>query len=134
MRQAGQVCFSGLNFANLDDLGSQRGGNLDGLRDGGRHWTRVMRLEYLSAIHGVSLAQRKPWANQVDVGSPPRRYLPDVEVFSDDAQNFFENIAIRTVGELIAMPESRLRRLTRVAGLVEHIKEVLGRGGLHHRP
>jgi len=49
MRQAGQVCSSGLDFANFDDLGVQRAGSLDGLRDGGRHWTLVMRLEYLSA-------------------------------------------------------------------------------------
>jgi hypothetical protein len=35
MRQAGQVCSSGLNFANFDDLGAQRPGSLDGLRDGG---------------------------------------------------------------------------------------------------
>ena len=34
MRQAGQVCSSGLNFANFDDLGSQRGGNLDGVSEG----------------------------------------------------------------------------------------------------
>lgn len=47
--RVGDVCPLGLNFADFDDLVSQRRGKFDGVLDGGRRSTRVMRLDYLSA-------------------------------------------------------------------------------------
>jgi len=67
--------FFGPEFRQLRRLGLATWGNLDGVREGGRHWTRVMRLRYLSAplVHGGAVRRARSRPVLVARGAPRRK-------------------------------------------------------------
>jgi hypothetical protein len=72
---------------------------------------------------------------RVDVApTPPTLKMSDelmgIEAFSNEAQNLFENMALRTVGDLMGSSQQRLAQACRNGDLVRHVQGVLKRAGL----